>query len=651
MERANRLFILAIFCSFSHSLTAQIPFHQGVNLTQWFQAGSARQVQFSRFTKKDFENIKSLGCDVIRLPVNLHAMTAGAPDYTLDPLLFKFLDQAVAWSEDLNIYLILDNHSFDPAVDTQPDIEDILVKVWTQLASHYKDAAPYLMYEVLNEPHGITDATWGPIQQSVIDAIRAHDQEHYIIVGGSNYNSYTSLANLPAYTDAKLIYTFHFYDPFLFTHQGASWVDPSLVGLAGMTFPYKSSAMPPLPSEYNGTWIQSAYNNYPVDGTVSKVKQLLDVAVNFKSSRNVPVFCGEFGVYIPNSDPTERVAWYEEIRRYLNQHDIPWTIWDYTGGFGVFEANSNELFEYDLNVPLLGALDFEVPPQKNFSMQPKTNGFVVYDDYAGEGIVTSIDAGPATLDYYNMTGPRRGEHAIHWKDAAQYGTIGFDFLPNVDLSLMPPNDYQLTFWVRCNSPGASFDIRFVDTKTGASDHPWRMGKTIDQEVVNWDGQWHQVTIALKDLEEKGSWDNAWFEPQGKFQWSAVDRLEIVAEQAAMTGIDFYFDDIELTGEEITIVLDVESSTDNISLNIYPNPFTGQSIIEYATTKSEEIFISIYDQRGQQVRMLFNGDVTPGAHSLVWHGDDDHGQRVASGLYLVRFLSNGVSRAKRLIVLK
>ena len=117
---------------------------------------------------------------------------------------FKFLDQAVAWSEELNIYLILDNHSFDPAIDTQPEVQDILVKVWTQLAMHYKDSGPYLLYEILNEPHGISDVVWGAIQQSVIDGIRAHDLEHYIVVGGTNYNSYTALADLPVLRQAHL---------------------------------------------------------------------------------------------------------------------------------------------------------------------------------------------------------------------------------------------------------------------------------------------------------------------------------------------------------------------------------------------------------------------------------------------------------------
>ena len=200
-------------------------------------------------------------------------MTGGAPDYVPDPLFLHFLDQVVGWAEELQIHLILDNHTFDPAASTDPAVEEELVKVWSQMAHHFKDRSEYQHYEVLNEPHGIEDAIWNDIQQNVIDAIRQHDTNHHIIVGAANWNSYNNLKNLPVYTDPKLIYTFHFYDPFVFTHQGASWVDPSMVPLAGVPFPYSSSDMPVTPGTLKGSWIEGALNNYPNEGNAAKVRQ------------------------------------------------------------------------------------------------------------------------------------------------------------------------------------------------------------------------------------------------------------------------------------------------------------------------------------------------------------------------------------------
>ena len=127
------------------------PFTKGVNLTNWFQANSPTEIHFTKYTKKDFENIKSLGADVIRLPINLHSMTLGAPNYELDPLFLSFLDHAVDWAEELDIHLILDNHTFDPAKPTDPNIGNILVPVWKNMAEHFKDRSNLVYYEILNE--------------------------------------------------------------------------------------------------------------------------------------------------------------------------------------------------------------------------------------------------------------------------------------------------------------------------------------------------------------------------------------------------------------------------------------------------------------------------------------------------------------------
>jgi len=648
MKKTFRSWFLGVIFFLPFSLSSQVPFHQGVNLTNWFQTGSARQIQFTKFTKKDFQNIKSLGCDVIRLPINLHAMTSGEPYYTLDPIFITFLDQAVDWSEELDIHLILDNHTFDPSAATDPAIGPILVKVWTQMAAHYKDRTDHVYYEVLNEPHGISDVLWGSIQQSVIDAIRSQDTKHYIIVGGVNYNSYNNLNTLPFYTDTKLIYTFHFYDPFIFTHQGASWVEPSMVPLSGVPFPYNSSTMPAVPNTLKGTWVEDLMKSYPTDGTVTKVKQLLDVAVNFSNQRDVPVYCGEFGVHIPNSPNTDRIAWYAAVRSYLNEKAIPWTIWDYTGGFGLFTKDSNELFDYDLNVPLLEALEFAVPEQKTYIKRPRTTGLMIYDDFIAEGIVESSSAGNGTLDYYSDTSPQAGDYCIYWTGVGQYDPIGFDFKPDLDFSLMPGNDYVLEFWVRGNSPGAKFDIRFIDTKSSNDDHPWRMGKTIDNTFAPWDGVWHHVSVPLKEMEEKGSWDNAWFNPEGKFDWSAIDRFEIVPEHQPLQGISFSFDNIQLSGEEITVVTGVDEP-DNFNLKIYPNPFRDHVQLEYSSLRSEKMSIVIYSSMGQKVKTIFSGPILPGQYIETWDGSDESGCSVAAGVYLVRLESPGGAHTKKLLV--
>ncbi len=651
----GNIIFLSICIQFAVS---QTPFNRGVNLTGWFQAGNARQIQFTKFTKQDFINIKSLACDVIRLPVNLHNMTDGEPDYILDPIFLNFLDSAVSWAEDLQIHLLIDNHTFDPAVNTNPNIEPVLIKVWTQMAEHYKDRSDYIYYEVLNEPHGITDQLWNTIQQNVIDAIREIDATHTIVVGPAGWNSYNNLDNMPEYTDDNLIYTFHFYDPFLFTHQGASWTDPSMEPLAGVPFPYDAGSIPECPDELKGTWIQSALNNYGQEGTVKKVKQLIDIAVDFKNSRNIPIFCGEFGVYIPNSPHQDRINWYDTVRTYLEENGIAWTIWDYTGGFGIFEEGGNDMFEYDLDTALVRALGLNVPEQKEFVTEPDSVGFPIYTDYIGHKINESSWAGSGIIDFYSENSPNNGKYCIYWRNADQYNNIGFDFKPDKDLALLVEGGYAFDFMIRGSQSGSQFDIRFIDSKTTVpDDHPWRMRYTIDENLAEWDLRWHHVHIPLSNFTEHGSWDDgAWYSPVGDYDWSAVDRFEIVAEHHDMQGMHFWFDNIHITNMDTAIVRDtgmissISSPVTSINplLNIYPNPFKTSTTVYYYVPQAGQTDLGIFDISGKKIATLVNEVQVQGNYSVSWNCKNTSGIPVKNGIYFCRLVTSGIIKTAKLV---
>ncbi|MCX7986220.1 MAG: cellulase family glycosylhydrolase [Bacteroidales bacterium] len=598
------LLVIAIFGKVSAQFT------RGINLTNWFQVSNAKQIQFSKFTFKDFQQIKSLGCDVIRLPINLHAMTSGAPDYKLDPIFVGFLDSVVNWCETLQLHLIIDNHTFDPAANTPVTIGEPLTKIWHQMAKHYKDRSKYIYYEVLNEPHGISESTWGRIQQRVIDTIRLVDTIHTIIVGPANWNSYQSLKNLPHYTDNNLIYTFHFYDPFIFTHQGASWA--SLTDLRGVPYPYDAARMPSCPPSYKGSWIENELKfNYIKNGTDSAVKKLLDIAIEFKNSRNVKIYCGEFGVYNAFAPDSDRVYWYQVVREYLEQNNVPWTIWDYKGAFGIFEKGSNEMFEHDLNIPILNALGFNIPEQTELVIKPDSTEFFIYRDYIESGINESSYTGNnGAIDYYSQNKPNNDNYCIEWKVGEQYTSIGLDFVPNKDLSLLKDSMYALCFWVRgYGNNSYSFDVRFIDSKTGETDHPWRNRYTINSSMASWDGYWHKLYLPLKNFTEHGSWDNGWYNPEGKFDWRAIDRLEIVSEHMPGNGMMLWFDNIHITNRDTCNVLDTSRyipPTSKIFVSnlsefvIYPNPVTDRLYIKPTALQTGSLKITFSDLSGRIV---------------------------------------------------
>nr|ABW39346.1 glycoside hydrolase family 5 [uncultured bacterium] len=521
------------------------PFSRGINFSQWFETPNAQSIQFTRFIEQDFINVKSMGVDVIRLPIRMHSMTRGAPEYVLDPLLLKLLDTVVDWAEKHQMYLIIDNHSFDPVAPTDTNIDGILLKVWAQIAQRYKNRGKYVVYEILNEPHGISDSRWGEIQGMAIETIRKIDTTHAIIVGGTDYNSINKLFSIPEYSDPNLIYTFHFYDPHLFTHQGASWGEPSLASLAGVPFPADVLRIPKTPDDLKGTWVEGALRNYKNDAAFSTLLGRLDKTVAFSRERKAPVFCGEFGVYMIQSPAKDRVKWYEVVAGALGRRKIARASWDYFGGFGIFNNQTGGDFHSDVNVDVVRALGFLPPPQRTRIQKPLNSGFTMYGDYPSNDFSMGYWGEDAVFSMYD-TNADEGEYAIRWGNAGQYDIFWIAFDRNGDFSYLAEAGYCLEFRARTEKP-VSFDVRFVNPEN-ASSIPWRMRYSINEKTLLPNGKWQTIRVPLANMTEHGAWVNAtqsWLGPQGKFSWKNVKQLEFVAEDGDLKNRDIWFDSIRI----------------------------------------------------------------------------------------------------------
>jgi endoglucanase len=528
------------------------PFSKGVNFSGWFESFSAQSIPFTKYTEEDFANVKSLGADVIRLPVKMHSMTGPAPNYSLDPLLFKFLDQAVGWAEKYGLYIIIDNHSFDPVKGIDDDIDRILLPVWDQVSRRYKDRSDFIVYEILNEPHGISDRRWGEVQGMAIQTIRKNDTKHAVIAGGTDYNSIEKLSAIPRYSDTNVIYTFHFYDPYLFTHQGANWGGPPvLVSLAGLPFPAEGRRMPRIPADLKGTWIESSLNySYAKDASAEKIYSALDKAAAFSRERDVPVFCGEFGVYLIQSPKEDRALWYRIVSAALDRRNISRTSWDYYGGFGIFNTQARGDFFSDLNTDVVRAMGFTPPVQtpprvQGPRSQMRTGGFIIYGDYPDRDVSVSSWGQEIDLSLYE-TSSASGEFAIRWGNVSRYNSLSFVFDFGGDFSGYLSEDYCLEFKARTLNP-SRFDVRFLNPESSSS-IPWRMYYEINENILPPDGRWHTIRIPLKDMREHGAWLSSkqqWLSPQGKFSWEKIAALEFTAEYSDFSHRVF-FDDIKIT---------------------------------------------------------------------------------------------------------
>jgi endoglucanase len=339
-------------------------FQKGLNITDWLQyTKSAEGIKQDLYRLEDFEEIKKIGVSIIRMPIRFSDYITAAPDFTLSPLLYQALDHAVEYAEKCRMYLIIDNHSSDGSSGkTDESIEPYLNALWTQLAARYADRSNYIVYEIMNEPYGTTAEMWGPIQGRVLDVIRKYDTKHSVIVGGHSWNSIDTLYGIPEYKDDNLIYTFHFYDPHIFTHQGATWGGPpTLADLKDLCFPAGIRPVPECPASLKGSSYEKNLNDYDRLGDPAFLEAAIDKAVAFGKERGVPLFCGEYGVFMKNSRHEDRVRWDNIVCKMLDDRKISRTNWGFKDSFGFLKQMNGGKFPDDLDPEIIEASGFHMP--------------------------------------------------------------------------------------------------------------------------------------------------------------------------------------------------------------------------------------------------------------------------------------------------
>ena len=147
------------------------------------------------------------------------------------------------------------------------------------------------------------------------------------------------LNNLVLPPDDNVIVSVHCYEPFYFTHQGATWAGDDVKPLQNIQFPGPpATALLPNPSlPWNPgvtNWI-ARYNTLPADANPSgpaAFRDKLRYCHAWSDYYGRPVHLGEFGAYT-KADAVSRANFYAAFRRACEADHLGWAIWDWSAGF------------------------------------------------------------------------------------------------------------------------------------------------------------------------------------------------------------------------------------------------------------------------------------------------------------------------------
>jgi hypothetical protein len=82
----------------------------------------------------------------------------------------------------------------------------------------------------------------------------------------------------------------------------------------------------------------------------------------------------------------------------------------------------------------------------------------------------------------------------------------------------------------------------------------------------------------------------------------------------------------------------------------PNPAERGTTFRFDVPRTAHVRIDVFDLQGRRVRVLLDGDISPGSQAIEWDGRDDRGNPVGPGVYLYRMTSDSVRAEKRLVLL-
>jgi hypothetical protein len=224
---------------------------------------------------------------------------------------------------------------------------EAFAKFWRAFASHLSKRDPeFVFLEVINEPMVEDGYRWYGIQGKLIAAIRAAAPNHTIIASGHRWSGLSEMLFLEPYSDANVIYNFHFYEPFAFTHQGATWAGPNLPFYKNVPYPSSPEAVqvllgdiPDEPARYN--LLRYGEDNW----NAARIDRELGLAAAWAAKRHVFITCNEFGAFRKFARASDRVVWVRDMRVALEKHGIGWSMWDYAGGFAAVNKTNGQAQE------------------------------------------------------------------------------------------------------------------------------------------------------------------------------------------------------------------------------------------------------------------------------------------------------------------
>ncbi len=257
--------------------------------------GPARESYFDAYSEAGFSNI--------RIPVRWDLHTSNSAPYAINTNWMNRVEQVVDWGLERGFYITLNGHHEDWLKNNYSTQNQARYdSIWVQIAERFKDKSEKLLFEIINEPRGLTRTQVDELNERILGIIRKTNPTRIVIYGGNEWANAPELLNAKIPDDDYVIGYYHAYDPWQFSGVGN--------GTWGTTFDYQQ--------------ITNKYNS---------VK-------NWSDRNNIPIHHSEFGA-IHDCDFNSRMRIYAHNVEQCIINGFAFSVWDDGGMFRVLNRGNN----------------------------------------------------------------------------------------------------------------------------------------------------------------------------------------------------------------------------------------------------------------------------------------------------------------------
>ena len=320
---------------------------RGINLSGWFGGSVEYSPKHTSayITLADLRAMRAMGIQYVRFPFDPAQLTRDGVLSADKEDVWKNIDEALDMVQGSGLaidFVVFPADDYKQRLATQAGVNQFIV-LWQALAKHFAGRDPNrFFFELMNEPKIENRYKWIGIEGQTLKAIRQIDTRHTVLATGANWDGLEDLLEAEALPDGNVIYTFHFYEPYAFTHQGINWAESELPFYKNIPYPATPESLAEEVKSIRDDGARYRLYLYGAGGwNRTGIGQRLAFAADWGRERHVPVICNEFGADRETAPADSRARYLEDVRIGLEQQGIGWAMWDWSGNFGLVTRKDN----------------------------------------------------------------------------------------------------------------------------------------------------------------------------------------------------------------------------------------------------------------------------------------------------------------------